>query len=114
MIFNMRYKRWKGFEKFINNRLSIGSVVTKNALTSDCDAYIIGSDQVWSPRITRGFDSVYFANFPFTKGDKKYISYAASMESKSLDEIQIEFYKKNLGNFDSLSVRENVLLQLLL
>lgn len=113
IIFKIRYKRWIGFEKFINNRLNIGNVVTKNTIPSDCNVYIVGSDQVWSPRITRGFDSVYFANFPFAKGDKKYISYAASMESKSLDEIQVEFYKKNLSNFDSLSVRENVLLQLL-
>lgn len=113
MIFKMRYKRRKGFEKFINNRLSVGCVVTKNTLPSDCNAYIIGSDQVWNPRITRGFDSIYFANFPFEKEEKKYISYAASMETKSLDETQIEFYKKNLSNFDALSVRENVLLQLL-
>ena len=96
MIFKMRYKRWKGFEKFINNRLSVGCVVTKNTLPSDCNAYIIGSDQVWNPRITRGFDSIYFANFPFEKEEKKYISYAASMETKSLDETQIEFYKKNM------------------
>lgn len=113
IIFRIRYKRWKGFEKFINNRLNIGNVVTKKTLPSDCDAYIIGSDQVWSPRITRGFDPIYFANFPFEKEEKKYISYAASMEAKSLDETQIEFYKKNLNNFDALSVRENVLLQLL-
>lgn len=113
IILRKRYKRWKGFEKFINNYLNIDDIATKNAIPSDYDAYIVGSDQVWNPIITRGFDTIYFANFPFEKGGKKYISYATSMEAKSLDETQIEFYKKNLSNFDALSVRENILLKLL-
>ena len=114
LMFGNRYKRFRGFENFINKRLNIGKVVGKDTLPSDCDAYVIGSDQVWNPKITRGFDSVYFAGFPFVKGEKKYVSYAASMETKNLDDAQIEFFKKNLCNFDSLSVREDALQQLLL
>ena len=113
LVFCSRYKRFKGFERFITKRLNIGTVVSRETLPVDCDAYIIGSDQVWNPKITRGFDSVYFAYFPFPKGDKRYISYAASMEAKSLSDEQVEFFKKNLCNFDSLSVREDALLQLL-
>lgn len=111
--FSNRYKRFKGFEKFIHNRLQIGNAVTRDSLPSDCDAYIIGSDQVWNSRITRGFDPVYFADFSFEKGNKKFISYAASMESKTLTPEQIDFYTKSLQNFDSLSVRESQLQQLL-
>lgn len=113
LMFHDRFKRFRGFEKFINKYLSIGNIVTKNTIPSDCNAYIIGSDQVWNPKITHGFDPIYFANFPFEKEEKKYISYAASMEAKSLDETQIEFYKRNLNNFDALSVRENAFLKLL-
>ena len=113
LLFLNRYKRFKGFEKFIHNRLQIGNAVTRDSLPSDCDAYIIGSDQVWNSRITRGFDPVYFADFSFEKGNKKYISYAASMESKTLTPEQIDFYTKSLQNFDSISVRESQLQQLL-
>lgn len=108
-----RFKRFRGFENFINKRLMTGKVVTRNNIPSDYDVYLVGSDQVWNPKITYGFDTIYFANFPFEKGEKKYISYAASMESKNLDENQVEFYKKSLNNFDALSVRENALLKLL-
>lgn len=108
-----RCKRFRGFEKFINKRLNLGKVVTNIKLPFVYDAYIVGSDQVWNPKLTHGFDPIYFAHFPFPKGDKRYISYAASMEAKSLSDEQVEFFKKNLCNFDSLSVREDALLQLL-
>lgn len=113
LMFCNRYKRFRGFERFITKRLNIGKVLTKDTLPSDCDAYVIGSDQVWNPKITHGFDPVYFAHFPFPKGDKRYISYAASMEAKSLSDEQVEFFKNNLDSFDSLSVREDALQQLL-
>lgn len=113
LLFPYRYRRFKGFEKFIHNCLRIGKVVTRESLPSNCDAYIIGSDQVWNPKITHGFDPIYFADFPFEKGNKKFISYAASMESKALNNEQIEFYKTALNNFDSLSVRESQLQKLL-
>lgn len=108
-----RIKRFRGFEKFIRERLNISAIVAENYLSSDYDAYIVGSDQVWNPKITHGFDSVYFADFPFSKGERKFISYAASMEARALSSDQIDFFKRNLGNFDSLSVREDALLQLL-
>lgn len=113
LMFHDRFKRFRGFEKFINKYLKVGQIVTQTTIPSNYDAYIVGSDQVWNPKITHGFDPIYFANFPFERGDKIYISYAASMETKSLDENQNEFYKKSLNNFDALSVRENALLKLL-
>lgn len=73
----------------------------------------MGSDQIWNPKITKGFDPIYFGNFDFQKGERKYISYAASMEAKTLNEESINFYLKELNNFDSLSVRETRLAELL-
>ena len=113
LLFRISYRRREGFEKFISNKLIVGNIVSEKSLSSDYDAYIVGSDQIWNPNITEGFDQVYFCNFPFEKGTKKYIAYAASMESKSLSVEQIEFLEKGLDNFDSLSVRETALLQLL-
>ena len=112
LMFYNKYKRFVGFERFIKRRLNIGKTVSKATLSSDYDAYIIGSDQVWKLGLT-SFDTVYFADFPFLKGEKKYISYAASMEAKTLGTNQEIFFKKALSNFDSLSVREDVLQQLL-
>ena len=83
LLFPVRYKRWRAFEGFINEQLQLGSVVT-NKLPIDCDVYLIGSDQVWNPKITNGFDDVYFAQFPFAKAKKRYVAYAASMEAKKL------------------------------
>ena len=113
LMFSNRYKRFRGFEGFINKHLKIGKVVTREDLPSNCDVYIIGSDQVWNSKITKGFDPTYFADFAFEKGQKKYISYAASMEASVLNQEQREFYSKKLGTFDEISVREHQLQKLL-
>ena len=113
LLFPVRLKRFFGFEKFINGRLSLSEKVTRSSISPNYDIYIVGSDQIWNPKITRGFDSVFFADFPFLKSTKKYISYAASMEAKALSDEQAAFFKKNLSNFDLLSVREDALKQIL-
>ena len=113
ILFKVRYKRYLGFEKFINGHLKITEIVSKETLPSIFDAYIVGSDQIWNPKITCGFDDLYFCDYSFNKGNKKYISYAASMESKALDINSAAYYKKVLKNFNSISVRESDLLQLL-
>ncbi len=101
------------YDKYVNfiDLLNLSKPV--NQIPSNLDAYIIGSDQVWNPKITKRFEPFYFADFNFPKGEKKYISYAASAETKALTNDEIEFYKKNLQNFDSLSVREEELKTLL-
>lgn len=65
-------------------------------------AFIAGSDQVWSPTCV-GFDPVYFLNF--AKPQQKY-SYAASIAVKEIPENLREEYKKRLGDFQRISVRE--------
>ena len=114
IIFPTRYTRWKVFQRFINKRLSLSKPFSDLSSVPDVyDAYIVGSDQVWNPNITCGFDDVYFCNFPFQKGNKKYISYAASMESKELSDTSKLFYRTKLKNFDAISVREKNLQELL-
>ncbi len=66
------------------------------------DAFISGSDQVWSP-VCVGFDPVYFLNF--AKPEQKY-SYAASIGEKTLPEDKKAAYKELLSDFQRYSVRE--------
>lgn len=113
LIFNRRRKRYKAFNDFISTRLNLSDRIQGNDIPSKYDIYIMGSDQIWNPKITKGFDPVYFGEFLFDKGKKKYISYAASMEVNSLNEDEKSFYKKSLANFDSISVRESQLATLL-
>lgn len=113
LVFRLRNKRWRGFERFINNHLNIGNIVTAGEIPTDYDVYIVGSDQIWNPKLTRGFDGVFFCCFQFLKEHRKFIAYAASMEAKDLDEESIGFYTNNLKHFDAISVRETDLLRLL-
>ena len=110
LTFHIRYKRWKGFEKFINNRLILSEWVEKTSISSKYDIYIVGSDQIWNNGITNR-DDIYFCKFPFEKGCKKYISYAASMEATTLDKNAL--YKNLLNDFDAISVREKNIQNLL-
>ena len=111
LVFYSRVRRFIGFEKFIETRLNVGKEITPSTLPADYDIYIVGSDQIWNPKITGGFDPVYFCDFPFSKGRKKYIAYAASMESTGLTQVQKDFFKQNFKKFDAIGVREKDLLE---
>lgn len=114
IIFPTRYKRWRVFQRFINNKLSLSKPFSGLSSVPDTyDAYIVGSDQIWNSNITCGFDDVYFCNFLFSKENRKYIAYAASMESKTLSDEDRTFYEEQLRNFDFISVREKNLQELL-
>ncbi len=107
------YKRYIGFNKFINKKLVLSARVSNDKIPDNYDAYIIGSDQVWNSKITCGFDRVYFAQFPFEKKQKKYISYAASIGSDKLTKNEKNCYTYLLSNFDYIGVREYKLVELL-
>ncbi len=113
MMLRARLRRYKAFGKFINGRLNLSSRVTASGISSKYDIYIMGSDQIWNPKITQGFEPVYFGNFNFAKGERKFIAYAASMEAKGLNEEARDFLKKSLQNFDAVSVRETQLANML-
>lgn len=78
------------------------------SIPNDKDFYFFGSDQIWNPVITKGFDPIYFGNFPVKQGAKK-IAYAASAESIGYTDEDIDYLKKNLKNFDHIGVREQKL-----
>lgn len=105
-----RLVRYRAFNSFIKTRLNL---TKEQTISSSFDIYIMGSDQIWNPGITKGFHKPYFGYFDFPKGSRKYIAYAASMETSFLDKEAEGFYAKALDNFDAVSVREQMLADLL-
>ena len=76
-----RIRRYRGFDRFINSWLTLSA---SRDVTPDYDVYVMGSDQIWNPSLTHGFDGRFFGDFPFPKEGRKYVSYAASMEATDL------------------------------
>ena len=76
----------------------------------DFDVYCVGSDQVWNPEITGGYDDVFILNTAL--GQRK-ISYASSMGSCILSHYSDETFIRSLRRFDCISVREKIALDYL-
>lgn len=105
---NVKVKNEK-FEEFKNENFkltkhfnSIEEFVNEN----NFDIVICGSDQIWNPEITNGFDRMMFCDFYSNKIGK--YSYAASVGDVNLisnEEKKIEFLKL-IKNFNSIAVRE--------
>lgn len=77
-------------------------------IPNDKDFYFIGSDQIWNPKNTRGFDDIYFGKFETKSGAIK-ASYAASAENIEYTDEEVDYLRTNIKNFDYVSVREKVL-----
>lgn len=94
-------------ESFFDVHPSSFSDISK--MPKDLDAYIVGSDQVWSYSVCGDCaDSIYYGDFKkLTKG--KVISYAASGSIKTFGSWSSYELEKKLKNFDSISVREESL-----
>lgn len=101
------------FEDFRKRFLNITDLPYYNSesIPKDYDAYFLGSDQIWNPLLTNGFDDVYCGFFDTIKGKK--IVYAASLETKQIKKEQYNNVRKFLANFDYLSLREKSAQQLL-
>jgi hypothetical protein len=70
------------------------------------DLYIVGSDQVWNPDITKSLYEVFFFNF--LNDDQKRIAYAASFGIEQWPEdLRTDPIKKYLSRFEGIGIREN-------
>ena len=101
---NFRKNTDRLFEEFKRNKLKIQYNIQQNdleLLNNSFDAFICGSDQIWS-LLKQNFDPYFFLNFV----TKKKIAYAASVGVNTIDDIFINTLKKLLSDFDYLSVRE--------
>ena len=100
-----RYRRYKGFNQFIK-RLPLSSVIydqdSKFPELYDCIFW--GSDQVWNPLLTCGEDRFFAGNF--TKGNTRFIAYAASTSPRLLNMKYREYFCDIISRFDNISTRE--------
>ena len=65
---------------------------------------VLGSDQIWNPRLTNWDKTYFYSNYP--KGNAKVISYAASIGNDHSTQEELDFLRENIKNVDCISVRE--------
>lgn len=75
------------------------------------DVYITGSDQVWGPAGDGAYDGAYCLSF--APREKKKISYAASFGHTEVTGELTDYFKRNLSEYDHISVRENSAVRLI-
>lgn len=69
------------------------------------DLYLTGSDQVWGPVENGDYDSAYCLSFVPDAARKA--SFAASFGRDTLTEEQMQFFRRWLGQFQRITVRED-------
>lgn len=101
-------RKHKKFEAFRRKYLKLSKAVydADEIKSLSYDIIITGSDQVWNKYLT-GNDRTYFIPIK----DVRKISYAVSMEYKSLTDISDnrEYYKSMLSTYTAISVREKAI-----
>ena len=103
-ITKMLNKKNRKFIKFNKNINYAKKIIDYNnpKIEEKIDAIIYGSDQIWNTQ--------FEGKYRFFIGDLdipiKKIAYAASFGTNSIDEEYVDKYKKSLGEFYKISVRE--------
>lgn len=93
--------------------LSAKTYRTLPAFEDDVDDYdilIFGSDQIWNPDLSHGFDPLYFGQFS-TRAKK--IAYAASVGKDLLTGEERKTLNRLITNFDAVALREETMLPLI-
>lgn len=99
--------RFKKFEEFRNKYMNISPKTyyrRDDIDLPDTSTVFLGSDQIWNPDITQGFDDVYFGRM--ADNNKFIVSYAASLGRIKFNKQEREELKELLNNVDVISVRE--------
>ena len=102
-----RYQKRKMFWDYIKNVLPMTERVDSTEILPDMDAYIVGSDQIWSVCFTGGLDPFYWG--VFDRKGAKMISYAGSAAENMDESFYSNSNAKLLNSFDYISVREEEL-----
>ncbi len=105
-----KLKKAKSFNRFVKKKLYIKKL-TKGTVPRDIDFIVVGSDQVWNIELTNGFNKYYWGDVSVVPQKHK-ITYAVSMEH-SLKSTDFDEVEKLTKNFQSISVRESNLKELL-
>lgn len=106
--FIIHAQKKQAFESFQKMFLNLSEPCNHN-IPSDYDAYIIGSDMLWSDEcMKKKFDKVYLGEFEKKDGAKT-IGYAISGTPASFERLGIGTGFSFIRNFDSISIREKSL-----
>lgn len=102
-------------ERMVLSRKHYTNTRQLESAESQYDLFIVGSDQVWNPRMTaktlEQFDRTYLLDF--VKNPAKKASYAASMGISELPEELADIYRQYLADYAVLTVREHRAAELL-
>ncbi|MGB4416004.1 MAG: polysaccharide pyruvyl transferase family protein [Paludibacter sp.] len=101
-------KKYKGFSSFSDHFMKLSNSFYKydfDFVNINYDVIIVGSDQVWNPVITCGFDNAFWGNTLPEKTKK--ITYAASIRDFPDNYGNSNFLRNSLKNFDAISIRES-------
>ena len=106
-IYNYRglIKRKAKFQQFLAdfNKTSQMGIDEVCKTSFDYDLIIAGSDQIWNPNITGGFDKVYFLDFG---GRFRRAGYAISLGDVNYPQFAEQQFYDYIRRFDYLSLRE--------
>lgn len=96
------FARRQGFS--ISKRRPLSRMRECNAF---CDAFMVGSDQLWNPSLSRPYGQSYFLGF--ADPDKKRIAYGTSFgrEDHRMEPRYRERSRYELAQFDAISVRDD-------
>ena len=97
------------FHQFMVSQLHLSPrAATAADIPTGYDCILFGSDQIWSPKLCRGFDTVFWGQFE--KYGARFVSYAASIgEISELDKYGWQQVQQRIKVFDAVSVREKSL-----
>lgn len=111
-------KRSNGYKQFIKEKFNLSKkpqyTYEKGMLNAEYDLVIYGSDQIWRRSnypLFKGFSDVYYGAYPTSVNQK--ITYAASMGIIDISNEEKTYIKTSLKNFNSISVREKKLKELI-
>lgn len=94
------------FEEFRKNHLNRTAQVVEGNIPQDFDAYIIGSDQMWTLACTSGYEPIYFGEF-VRPSQSRLIGYAISSNVDFVTSLSLEKLEERVCDFTHLSFREN-------
>lgn len=100
----VRFNRFEKFRKKFFNITEETFYKSNDINLEDTSLLVLGSDQIWNPEITQGFDNVYFGKIG--NSDIFTISYAASLGKTKFNEEEKKELKELLKYVDIISVRE--------
>lgn len=104
--FIYRFLIWRHFSQFRKRYFNLTKKCDLSTIPQDVDTYVIGSDQLWVPKLTGGqIDFVYFGQFR-RKQNSKILGYAISSNKKSLSDIGKDKLQKFSRSFYKISLRE--------